>query len=154
MSEPVNEFSIGIQQLEDYQFRVDFDNGDLKPLLVDEPPPLGGGDGPNPSRVLASAIGTCLCASLLFCLSKSRVEIGGIAAKVNVQTGRNEKKRLRITKVDVEISPDLSEEDKQRAKRCLGLFEDFCTVTQSIRDGIDIDVRVTGFESEFVPRTP
>lgn len=144
MSEPAGGFQLSLDQIENYQFRVDFDKDQLKPLIVDEPPPLGQDAGPNPSRLLASAVGGCLCASLLFCLGKSRISVRGLKAEVKVQVIRNEKKRLRIGRIDVNIAPNLSEEDRERAKRCYGLFEEFCTVTQSIRDGIDVRVTVAG----------
>jgi uncharacterized OsmC-like protein len=144
MSEVVGEFKITLDQIEDYKFQVNFDDENLAPLRIDEPPPLGSGDGPNPARILASAIGSCLSASLLFCLSKRRVQIRNIRAEVNVQTIRNESRRLRIGKIDVVLSPEIAPEDREKIGRCLEIFEDFCTVTQSIRDGIDVDVRVEG----------
>ena len=27
-------------------------------------------------------------------------------------------------------------------QKCLGMFEDFCVVTQSVRDGLDVEVKV------------
>ncbi len=148
MSEVVSEFSVSIDQVENYEFRVNFDETRLEPLIIDEPPPLGKDAGPSPSRVLASSIGTCLCASLLFCLAKSRLKVNDISATVKVQTIRNEQKRLRIGRAEVTITTDIAEEDRQKAKRCLGLFEKFCTVSQSIQDGIDIDVQVKGIEAD------
>jgi organic hydroperoxide reductase OsmC/OhrA len=81
---------------------------------------------------------------LLFCVSKRRVQIRNIHTEVTVQTIRNESGRLRIGKVDVVLSPGIAPEDREKIGRCLDIFEDFCTVTQSIRDGIDVDVRVEG----------
>ena len=63
---------------------------------------------------------------------------------MHVQVVRNEKGRLRIGKVSVEIDPRIPAEVREQASRCLDLFEDFCTVTQSIRNGIEVGVKVAG----------
>jgi len=42
----------------------------------------------------------------------------------------------------VVMRPVLAEGDQKRIGRCLEVFEDFCIVTQSVRDGIDIQVDV------------
>ena len=145
-SQTASEFSIEINQLRDFEFLVRFDKEQYADLRMDEPAPLGQDSAPNPSRVLAAAIGNCLSASLLFCARKSRVELGPIRTTIKTQIVRNDKGRLRVAKVEVEIDPGLSEEQKPRAARCIDLFEDFCVVTQSVRQGIDIDVCVKGFE--------
>ena len=144
MSEIAGEFKITLDQVEDYKFQVNFDDENLAPLRIDEPPPLGSGSGPSPARVLASAIGGCLSASFLFCVSKRRIPVRSIHAEVTVRTIRNKNKRLRIGKVEVALSPGIDPEDREKIGRCLEIFEEFCTVTQSIRDGIDVDVRVIG----------
>lgn len=146
MSTPAGAFTISIDQVQEYEFRVTFDKPELQPLVVDEPPPLGRGAGPNPSRLLASATGACLCASLLFCLQKARIPVQGLHAEVTVQSVRNERGRLRIGSMSVKIKPQLSEEDKERARRCADLFEDFCVVTQSVRQGIPVEIVVEGLE--------
>ena len=51
-------------------------------------------------------------------------------------------KRLRITGLDVNIHPDIDEDDKDKLEKCLDIFEDYCVVTQSIRNGIDVNVDV------------
>lgn len=146
MAEPVSEFKISIDQVADYEFRVNFGKEAIPDLLVDEGPPLGKDAGPNPSRLLAAAIGSCLNASLLFCARKGRVDVKKIHSEVKVQTVRNEARRLRIGKIEVSIDPEIAEEDKARADRCVGLFEDFCTVTESIRGGIPVEVSVKGYD--------
>jgi organic hydroperoxide reductase OsmC/OhrA len=84
--------------------------------------------------------------SLLFCLSKSRIEVGDIKTQVKVQIVRNDRKRLRVGKAEVVITPELTEEGKKKAARCLDLFEDFCTVTAAVREGFEIDVKVAGID--------
>ena len=132
--------TLSIELLDGYRMRVDFGMPGVPPLVLDEPAPLGAGQGPNPSRVLAAAIGSCLSASLLFCLRKAHVDVQGVKSSVDVQLTRNEKGRLRIGDVTVAIHPEMKPEDAERIGRCAGLFEDFCVVTQSVRKGIDVKV--------------
>ena len=111
------------------------------PLRMDEPPPLGHDAAPNAARILAAAIGNCLSASLVFCLKKSNVADAGVTADVAVEIVRNEKRRLRIGKVDVTLHTKLPA-DHPALQGCLATFEDFCIVTQSVRDGIDVNLQV------------
>ena len=54
---------------------------------------------------------------------------------------RNDKKRLRIGSIDVALHP-VGPLDPAVFEKCLPTFEDFCTVTQSVREGFEIKVRV------------
>jgi uncharacterized OsmC-like protein len=135
-------FSLSLAQVEDFQFDVTFDNEAWPPLRLDEPAPMGGDTGPNAVRVLGAAVGNCLAASLLFCLQKSRVPVKGLRAKVAGELVRNDKGRMRIRTVKVTLHPTLDGVPPDRMARCIELFEDFCVVTQSVRDGIDVQVAV------------
>jgi organic hydroperoxide reductase OsmC/OhrA len=55
---------------------------------------------------------------------------------------RNDAGRLRIDHLDVVLHPRVEGERTGRYERCLDIFEDFCIVTQSVRAGIQVDVRV------------
>lgn len=140
----MTEFTISIDQVQDFEFRVRFDNPQHAEMTVDEPAPLGKDAGPAASRLLAAAIGNCLSASLLMCARKSRVEMGLMHTRVSTRIERSEKGRLRIVGVDVELDPAIAVSDRQNAQRCLDLFEDYCTVTQSVREGFPIKVTVKG----------
>ena len=129
-------FSVELEQIGNYRFRADFGNSEL---FVDEPPPLGEGSGPNASRVLATAVANCLSASLIFCLEKFRNEVEGLKTRATGTLVRNEKGRLRIGRMDVEIRLD---GDYDHVDRCLAQFEDFCVVTASVRQGIPVGVKV------------
>jgi uncharacterized OsmC-like protein len=133
-----------VERVEDFRFSVTFpDLERAAALTVDEEPPLGGGTGPNPAALLASAVGSCLAASLVFCLRKARIEPAGVTADATARIVRNERGRFRIGGLDVELT--LSLDDAQRAafERCRPLFEDFCIVTESVRQGVPVDVRLT-----------
>lgn len=144
----VHKFTIGMEQVSGYEFRVRFDKPRHPELTMDEPPPLGADAGPNAARILAAAIGNCLSASLLFCPGKARLKLERIRAEVKVEIVRNQSGRLRVGRVAVTIDPGLDEAERERARRCVGIFEDFCTVTQSIRQGIDVRVAVKGFHEQ------
>ena len=55
----------------------------------------------------------------------------------------NEQGRFRVSGIDVDLSPKLTVGDAARLARCEALFEDFCVVTQSVREGIDVKVNVS-----------
>ncbi|MDH7508482.1 MAG: OsmC family protein [Methanomassiliicoccales archaeon] len=134
------EFALSIELIENYKFRVRFGSEKIADVIVDEPEPLGSGHYPNAGKLLAAAVGSCLCASLAFCLRKSRAELKSMAAEVRTTVKRNEKGRLRLTEIDVKITPEVDSEPKLR--RCAEIFEDFCIVSQSVRNGIPIKVHI------------
>jgi organic hydroperoxide reductase OsmC/OhrA len=146
MTTVASKFSLHVEQLNCFEFRVKFDKEQFAPLLLDEPPPLGHDTAPNAARILAAAIGNCLSASLLFCLQRAKVAAASVSADVDVEIVRNEARRLRVGKVNVTLHTNLPADDPSLAG-CLSTFEDFCVVTQSVRHGIDVAVKVEGAPS-------
>ncbi|MDE3206464.1 MAG: OsmC family protein [Acidobacteriota bacterium] len=144
-------FEVRLEQQDLYRFLALFDQDGVGPLAIDEPPPLGAGDGPNASRLLATAVGHCLSASSLFCLNKARVPVHGVHTTVTGEYQRNERGRLRIGGLKVHLHLDVDAADRPRMSRCLSLFEDFCVVTASVRDGIDVAVEVDTGDSAGSP---
>lgn len=135
-------FTVRLEQEQDYQFRVMFDLPDVPDLLVDEPSPLGRGAGPNPNRLVAAGVANCLTASFLFCLRKFRQSPGKLTTEVKGTIVRNEHGRLRLGGFDVVIRMGEPLEQLIHLERCLEQFEDFCVVTESIRKGIPVRVKV------------
>jgi organic hydroperoxide reductase OsmC/OhrA len=134
---------VTLSRARDFEFIAEFsDAGKPVSMLLDEPPPLGGGHGPNAAELLGASVGNCLAASLTFCLKKIRVNPEGLTAEVTTHVGRNADGKLRITGIDVELSPEVAASDAARLDRCEQLFEDFCLVTQSVRCGIPVNVTV------------
>ena len=145
-----SEFTLELEQLDGYEFRVRFDLDGVDDLVVDEPPPLGRGSGPNPSRMLAVAAANCLSASLLYCVTRNEPPAGSLKTRVRCRMARNDKGRLRIgdLAVTLEVNGELAE--AARMKRCLDLFEDFCVVTASLRDGLPVAVEVVTGNGEVL----
>jgi uncharacterized OsmC-like protein len=135
------DFRTRIEMVEGYKFRISFDNERSPDLYMDEPKPLGGGEYPNAGKFLAAAIGNCLCASLAYCVRKHRAEVFSVRAEVHTTLARNERGRYRLTKVRVNIVPEVS--DPGVLAKCLPMFQDFCIVTESVRNGIPVDVEVS-----------
>jgi uncharacterized OsmC-like protein len=131
-----------LEQDRDYAFRIQFDETSLEPLLADEASPLGSDRGPTPSRLLLASIANCLSASLLFALRKYKNHPGTLRAEITATPSRNADGRLRIPKAFVTLQLPEGNEDYQQLDRILDQFENFCTVTQSVRHGIEVEVTV------------
>jgi organic hydroperoxide reductase OsmC/OhrA len=133
---------VTLEQTGPYEFRVRFDGTQIPDLVTDENPPLGRDAGPNPSRLLAVSVANCLAASLLFALRKYKNDPGKLVTTSRATMSRNAQGRLRITHVDVDLQLADSASTLERADRAFAQFENFCIVTESVRQGIAVDVRV------------
>lgn len=136
-------FHVGLSRATGFTFDTHFDNDAWSGITLDEPVPIGEGNGPNASRMVGVAVGHCLASSLLFCLGKARVTVNDLEVQVEGVVGRNEQGRLRINELQVTIVPSVPADEQERMQRCLELFEDFCIVTGSVRKGIPVHVSVT-----------
>ena len=125
-----------------YRFRVEAHQPAGSAIYVDEPAPIGAGTGPEASRLLAAAVGQCLSSSLLFCLEKARVTVGGLHTSVRTQLGRNPNGRLRVTGLAVVLRPEVAPADRARMARCLDIFQEYCVVTASLSGAIPVEVAV------------
>lgn len=140
-------FSVSMKLLENYLFEVDF--GEFGNVMTDEPPPLGGGEGPNPSAMLAASVANCMSASLLFALRKYKDDPGEISATVQGTVERVDK-YLRITALDVTIRLGCNRADLPSLDKVMSQFENFCVVTQSVRHGVPVTVNVVDAAGEVV----
>ena len=135
---------VRLDLIENFRFSVTFPLLEgAPPLVADEAPPLGEGAGPTPATLLATAVGGCLASSMLFCLRKAHVEAPAVTASAVAHIVRNQAGRFRIAGLDVELSLAVAEKDRQGLSRCEELFEDFCIVTESVRRGIPVNVKLT-----------
>jgi organic hydroperoxide reductase OsmC/OhrA len=138
MTEPLK---VTLTQRQDYQFEIAFTEG-APTLLADEPPPLGGGRGPGPAQMLVAAVANCLSDSLLFALRKFGQAAEPITTSASGTVGRNEKGRMRVQGIAVDIRLGQPAGGLEHMDRILGQFEDFCTVTQSVRTAIEVQVNI------------
>lgn len=137
----MDQANVVLIQRQDYLFEHHFAPA-LPVLLADEPPPFGGGQGPDPVTLLASAVGNCLGASLLSACRKYKGRPEPLRVEVQASTGRNERNRLRVQGLAVDLHLGVPAEQIPHLDRVLASFEDFCTVTQSVAPAIPVALRV------------
>lgn len=129
--------------MESYRFTAVFADAPFGPITVDEPPPVGGDVGPNPVQSFALAIGHCMSSTLVNSLARARVPVTPLRTTVRATLGVNARGRRRVTGLTVEIrTRPVDETDRARFDHCVEIFEDFCTVSGAVRDGVPIASRV------------
>lgn len=133
--------TVNLTQQQDYQFKIEF--GQTVPaILGDEPAPLGQGTGPSPVQLLAAAVGNCLSDSLLFALRKFKQNPGPLRCEVVAVVGRNPEGRVRVLSMSARLQLGVEAGAMAHLDRVLGQFEAYCTVTQSVGQGIPIAIEV------------
>ena len=133
--------AVSLEQQEDFHFAIRFGDS-IPPLHADEAPPLGKGAGPTPDQLLAAAVGNCLSDSLLFALRKFKQKPEPIRTGVEATVGRNAENRLRVQRIAVRITLGVPASSLQHLDRALAQFESFCTVAESVRQAIPVEVQV------------
>ena len=133
--------TVTLQQEQDFRFAIHFAEG-VPVLYGDETPPLGGGTGPNPAELLAAAVGNCMSDSLLFAIRKFKQHPEPIRTGVTATIDRNAENRLRVQNIAVKLTLGVAASGLAHLDRALEQFEEFCTVGQSVRQGIPVTVEV------------
>jgi len=77
-------------------------------------------------------------------MQKAKVEVNGIRTSVRTQLTRNEQGRLRIGEMKVAIEVDSKVGEEKGIERCTRIFKDYCVVTESVKNGIPVEVEVVG----------
>ena len=139
---PDQTITVSLAQQRDYQFAVVFSGG-VPDLLSDEPVSLGEAKGLSPVQLLAAAVGNCLSDSLLFALRKYKQSPEPMSCVIQAHVGRNEQGRTRVLAMDARLRLGVAADSLQHLDRVLEQFEEFCTVTQSVRAGIPVTVHVS-----------
>jgi uncharacterized OsmC-like protein len=138
------EFHVHLERRDGYRFESQASEDGRPhgaPFYSDEPDPVGSASAPATPALLGAAIGHCLSASLLEALRHAHIPVESLGTDVDCVVIPNDEGLPRIDRVDVVIRPALPVM-AARAHRCAELFENHCTVTSSVREGIEVNVRV------------
>lgn len=141
--------SVVLRQQQDYRFETEFD-AHMPRLITDEPQPLGSGQGPSPVQLLCAAVGNCLADSLLFALRKFKQSPEPLRCTVEAQVGRNGEGRMRVLGMQAQLQLGVPAAGLAHLDRVLGTFEAYCTVTQSVGQGIAIGVTVLDADGQVL----
>lgn len=133
--------TIELVQQQDYRFDIHF-GATVPNLIGDEPLPMGSGMGPSPVQLLCAAVGNCLSDSLLFALRKFKQSPEPLRAMVVADVGRNAESRLRVLSMHATLHLGVAADQLEHLDRVLSTFETYCTVTQSVGQGIPIGLQV------------
>ena len=93
-------------------------------------------------QLLTAAVGSCLSDSLLFALRKFKQNPEPIRCEVQADVGRNPEGRIRMLRMKAVLTLGVAADQLVNLNRALDQFEEFCTVTQSVRAGIPVSVEV------------
>ena len=125
----------------DLIFKLDMGKVKTGNFLIDDTNKGADKIGPNPSRLLASAVMGCMCASLLFCIGKKNLSFDDFEAEAEITTFKNEKNFWRVKEINIKMIPKTNDEAViKRLKQCEKMFEEYCVITQSVREGITINL--------------
>lgn len=141
-------FNVTLKLIENYKFEIDF--GEFGQLITDEPVPLGSGEGPNPSRLLGAAVANCMAASLMFAIRKYKGDPGEVKAYVSGKLERIDG-RWRVASLEVSLQLGNAALEIPNLDQVLEQFENFCVVTQSVRAGIEVNVKVCDRDGQHLP---
>lgn len=135
------QIQVSLEQEENYRFVAHYDD-QTPDLLTDEPPPLGVSAGPSPVQLLVTAVASYLTDSLVFALNKFRQPATGLNTQASAEIGRNADNRLRVSRIQARLQLGQSADAYQHLDRILDQFEQFCTVTQSVAQGLPVELTV------------
>jgi len=137
-------FGVHIDFVEGFKFSSQAFEGELlhgATVLTDEPDPVGSNAGPSTPAMLAMAVGHCLSASLVETLRHAGIHVKELRTEAVSVVAPNAEGLPRIKQINVSIRPVVDKESGN-IKRCIDVFEKYCTVCQSIRPAIAVHVEV------------
>ncbi|MFW9865332.1 MAG: OsmC family protein [Candidatus Thorarchaeota archaeon] len=137
---------VSLKQEEEMIFKCDLGQIKMDSLYIDEKHDKNSERiGPSPVKLLALSVLGCLAASFSFCLKKKEFLLSDLRGHAEVRIARNDKHLWRVKKIDVKIIPKIdTPELRKRADQCAKFFEQYCIISESLRNGIEVN-----FELEY-----
>ena len=134
---------ISIDWIDQLGFSADIRH--FKNLLMDEPASFKGSDrGPSPVEYLLTGIGGCLGASFIYCCKINELKIKSLNIVVDgTLTHKGPYNLLQLDHIDVELNVnEIEEKYKKKLDKCIGLFESYCVISNTLSTGLSIATTV------------
>lgn len=135
---------VGLKLEEEMTYRCDLGKIRMEDLFIDETHnKYSEKIGPNPTSLLALSVLSCLAASFTFCLKKRGFTLEDLTGKAEVVIRRNENGFWRVKAIDISITPKIDDPNVlKRADKCMKFFEQYCIISESLRDGMEVNVKI------------
>ena len=140
----MSEVKIELEQPEDGDLLIKFDSETMDDLIVKKagvPKEKMGGEA---RQLLAASLAECMCSTFVSLLEWARVKYGGLHATVTVSTEKDERGRLCVGHLNVNIEVEIpnDEESRKRFRRAENLFKRGCLMSRSLERGIKISYSI------------
>lgn len=142
---------VNVKLKEKMIFKTKLGLKNLDILTIDESlEKQGEAEGPDAAQLLGLALLSCLNASFIFCLQKRKLMLDDLEAIGEISFNKNERGYMRIEKIGVKMKPRAKDPEVLiRISQCIKemkdghmFFEETCIITPSLREGINIEVKV------------
>ena len=116
------------------------DCGDLR---IDMPEEFSGnGQSPCPDQLFLASLGGCLLTTFLHFAKRLQLEVQDVNVFVEGKIFLRKGVGYRISLVEAKIRVIADAEDMELAEKCSELARDYCHITRSIEDSIQVDVSI------------
>ena len=115
-------------------------------IHLDEPESFHGNDiGPSPVEYFLIGIGGCLGSTFTYCLKKQGIKIDALDVVVDGQLKHlGPKMSLQLVNIEAELIITAKDgESSGKIEQCIKTFRDYCIVSNSITQGVPLDVTVS-----------
>jgi len=138
------ETKIELEQLENGDLLIKFNSETMRDLTVKKagiPKEKMGGEA---RQLLAASLAECMFSTFISLLDWTRLKYGKIRAVVTAFTEKDEKGRLCVDRVNVNLDVEIpeDEESQQRFRRAESLFRRGCLMSRSLERGIKVSYEV------------
>jgi len=139
-----SEVKIELEQPRDGDLLIKLNSDSMNDIVVKKtgiPKEKMGGEA---RQLLAASLAECMCSTFVSLLEWARVKYEKLHATVTVSTGKDEKGRLCVSQIDVDMKVEIPEDEEtiKRFGRAENLFKRGCLMSRSLERGIKVNYRI------------